>query len=403
MEAWELALALAGSFVAGYVGSMLGLVLGTLRLPLIVALTGSPLAAAGTNIAISAASAGASASATHASAASTGGSSLDGASVDPRRRPRRSLRRRGPRAAALRGDRRRARLERDRSRVRPVRVADARASPSLAGRRGRARHRRARRGRGRDPRDTADAGAGPPRRHGREAGGGTNLVVGFLLGLAGFATHAGEGGVDWAILARRPGRRDPRRLAGRPSDGEVRRERASARARRRRWVLVGAVFAVQAVLEPERDRGDHLGRAESRRGVLRGSAFHSTGAVRADRSARLSRDAITRTSGEDRAQVADEPDSVECRRRRRRSGCRASRTPRGRRSDPRPACATTCARLPARADWTTVLRMLLAGEHDLDLAAVRLRSAPTFLPDELQLDRATDRFRAGAGNSTSGV
>ena len=59
MEAWELALALAGSFVAGYVGSMLGLVLGTLRLPLLVALAGSPLAAAGTNIAISAASAGA--------------------------------------------------------------------------------------------------------------------------------------------------------------------------------------------------------------------------------------------------------------------------------------------------------------------------------------------------------
>ena len=38
VEAWELALALIGSFVAGYVGSMLGLVLGTLRLPLIVAL-----------------------------------------------------------------------------------------------------------------------------------------------------------------------------------------------------------------------------------------------------------------------------------------------------------------------------------------------------------------------------
>ena len=38
---------------------MLGLVLGTLRLPLIVAVAGSPLAAAGTNIAISAASAGA--------------------------------------------------------------------------------------------------------------------------------------------------------------------------------------------------------------------------------------------------------------------------------------------------------------------------------------------------------
>ena len=38
---------------------MLGLVLGTLRLPLIVLATGSPLAAAGTNIAISAAAAGA--------------------------------------------------------------------------------------------------------------------------------------------------------------------------------------------------------------------------------------------------------------------------------------------------------------------------------------------------------
>ena len=59
VEAWELAAAFVGSFVAGYVGSMLGLVLGTLRLPLIVALTGSPVAAAGTNIAISAASAGA--------------------------------------------------------------------------------------------------------------------------------------------------------------------------------------------------------------------------------------------------------------------------------------------------------------------------------------------------------
>ena len=57
MEAGKLALTLAGSFGAGYLGSMLGLVLGTLRLPLIVAVTGNPLAAAGTNIAISAAAA----------------------------------------------------------------------------------------------------------------------------------------------------------------------------------------------------------------------------------------------------------------------------------------------------------------------------------------------------------
>jgi uncharacterized membrane protein YfcA len=43
--------------VAGYLGSMLGLVLGTLRLPLILLISGDPSAGAGTNIAISAASA----------------------------------------------------------------------------------------------------------------------------------------------------------------------------------------------------------------------------------------------------------------------------------------------------------------------------------------------------------
>ncbi|HSF60851.1 MAG TPA: sulfite exporter TauE/SafE family protein [Gaiellaceae bacterium] len=59
MEPWELVLAFIASFVAGYVGSMLGLVLGTLRLPFVILATGSPLAAAGTNIAISAAAAGA--------------------------------------------------------------------------------------------------------------------------------------------------------------------------------------------------------------------------------------------------------------------------------------------------------------------------------------------------------
>jgi uncharacterized membrane protein YfcA len=43
--------------VAGYLGSMLGLVLGTLRLPLIVLVSGDAATAAGTNIAVSAASA----------------------------------------------------------------------------------------------------------------------------------------------------------------------------------------------------------------------------------------------------------------------------------------------------------------------------------------------------------
>ena len=55
---WELALAFAGSFVAGALGAAVGLVLGTLRLPLILVLSGDAASAAGTNVAISAASAG---------------------------------------------------------------------------------------------------------------------------------------------------------------------------------------------------------------------------------------------------------------------------------------------------------------------------------------------------------
>jgi uncharacterized membrane protein YfcA len=58
VEAWRLGLAFAASFVAGYLGSAVGLVLGTLRLPAILLLSGDASAAAGTNIAISAAAAG---------------------------------------------------------------------------------------------------------------------------------------------------------------------------------------------------------------------------------------------------------------------------------------------------------------------------------------------------------
>ena len=58
MEAWRLALAFGASFVAGYLGSAIGLVLGTLRLPAILLLAGDASAAAGTNVAISAAAAG---------------------------------------------------------------------------------------------------------------------------------------------------------------------------------------------------------------------------------------------------------------------------------------------------------------------------------------------------------
>ncbi len=58
MEAWDVALAFVGSFVAGYLGSAIGLVLGTLRLPIMLLVTGDAATAAGTNIAISAAAAG---------------------------------------------------------------------------------------------------------------------------------------------------------------------------------------------------------------------------------------------------------------------------------------------------------------------------------------------------------
>ena len=58
MNRWEAAAAVfAGSFVAAYLGSMIGLVLGTLRLPVLLIASGDPSAGAGTNIAISAASA----------------------------------------------------------------------------------------------------------------------------------------------------------------------------------------------------------------------------------------------------------------------------------------------------------------------------------------------------------
>jgi uncharacterized membrane protein YfcA len=57
VTALELVLAFAGSLVAGALGSLVGLVLGSLRLPAILLASGSPAAAAGTNIAVSAAAA----------------------------------------------------------------------------------------------------------------------------------------------------------------------------------------------------------------------------------------------------------------------------------------------------------------------------------------------------------
>ena len=202
MSGWELALAAAGSFAAGYLGSMLGLVLGTLRLPLFVWLAGSPLAAAGTNIAISAAAAG-SGSVRHA---------REGR-VDWRvvawMAPPSVL---GAVLGALLADDVSERLlqaliavtllwsgvDLALRPVRPRELGRLRLWPAVAG------------GFGigalggaigvilgtlRMPTLVRAVGLGVKR------AAGTNLVVGFLLGLAGFAAHGGALGVDWDLLA----------------------------------------------------------------------------------------------------------------------------------------------------------------------------------------------------------
>jgi uncharacterized membrane protein YfcA len=56
---WRLLVTFAGAFAAGYLGAAVGLVLGTLRLPVLLLAAGNPASAAGTNIAISAAAAAA--------------------------------------------------------------------------------------------------------------------------------------------------------------------------------------------------------------------------------------------------------------------------------------------------------------------------------------------------------
>jgi hypothetical protein len=247
VEAWELALAFFGSFVAGYVGSMLGLVLGTLRLPLIVAATGSPLAAAGTNIAISAAAAGAGA-VRHAregrvdwrivawmappsvAGAVVGALLADDVSerllyaaiaavlvwsgVDLALRPVRAL-------------------ARERLRLWPA-VLSGVAIGALGGAvgviLGTLRMPALVRGVGMDVKRAA----------------GTNLVVGFLLGVAAFATYATASLIDWPALAAGlaggiPGGWLGARATGRIDENVLRVALGVV------LVLVGAVFAGQAL------------------------------------------------------------------------------------------------------------------------------------------------------------
>ena len=228
---------------------MLGLVLGTLRLPLIVLATGSPLAAAGTNIAISAAAAGAG-GLKHARegrvdwrvVAWTAPPSVAGAiagalvaddvseallfgliaavlvwsGVDLALRPIE------PRPQAT------------------LRVGRGGVLAFLIGLLGGAvgvilgtlRMPAYVRSIGMDVRRAA----------------GTNLVVGFFLGVAGFATHAfGEEGIDWPVLAAGlagaiPGGWLGARATGRVSENALRLALGGV------LVLVGVVFGVQAIL-----------------------------------------------------------------------------------------------------------------------------------------------------------
>ena len=76
---------------------------------------------------------------------------------------------------------------------------------------------------------------------------GTNLVVGFLLGVAGFATHAVEQGVDWGILAAGlaggiPGGWLGARATGRVEENTLRIALGAV------LVVVGVAFAVQALV-----------------------------------------------------------------------------------------------------------------------------------------------------------
>ena len=76
---------------------------------------------------------------------------------------------------------------------------------------------------------------------------GTNLVVGFLLGVAGFATHAVERGVDWGILAAGLAGAIPGGWLGARATGRV-PEDALRLALGAVLVVVGIAFAVQALV-----------------------------------------------------------------------------------------------------------------------------------------------------------
>ena len=227
---------------------MLGLVLGTLRLPLVLLVSGDASTAAGTNIAISAASA-ATGGIQHARAGRVDWrvvAWMTPPSVVGRAR-RRPLRRRRSRTAALRGDRRRPDLERRR----PARTAvpcEATRAPRLF---------------------SAAAFGGAIGLLGGAIGVilgtlrvpallrgvgmtavrvvGTNLVVGFFLGVFGFLGHAVRGEVEWAFLAAGVAGALPGGWLGAQMTGRF-SELALRRALGVTLVVVGVAFVVEAIV-----------------------------------------------------------------------------------------------------------------------------------------------------------
>ena len=244
----ELAIAFAASFAAGYLGAAVGLVLGTLRLPAILVLTGSPAAGAGTNIAISAAAA-ATGAWRHAregrvdwrvvawmAPPSVAGAVLGG--LFGHAVPERLLLAGVAAVLAWNGLDLIARPVRARPQERP-RVGAAAGTgfiigllggaigvilgtlrmPALLGAVGLTAHRAV----------------------------GTNLVVGFLLGLAGFAAHAARLEVEWDVLAfglagALPGAWLGARATGRLSEETLRRAIGVA------LVAIALAFGVQVVV-----------------------------------------------------------------------------------------------------------------------------------------------------------
>jgi len=248
ITAFEILLAFAGSFAAGALGSAVGLVLGTLRLPLILLLSGDTASAAGTNVAISAASAG-SGSVQHAQEGRvdwrvvawmippTVAGAVVGALFGDAA-PERLLY--GLIAAVLlwNGADLLVRPFRARPRERP-RVGAAVASGFGVGLLGGAVGVIL--GTLRMPALLALVGMTAHRAV------GTNLVVGFVLGLAAFVTYAVQLEVEWGLLlagiaGALPGGWLGARLTGRASEEVLRRAIGVA------LLAVGVAFAVDALV-----------------------------------------------------------------------------------------------------------------------------------------------------------